>query len=267
MSTHNKFLQKRAADKSPGFFTNIAAQAKQVMDTAQDAKSLYQLLNGTGYDHTQIPYLQASARRLRDYQSGIAPQGYNPTRDMDTVQKLMNHDKFVANYNNMLKTDPENRVLNRFKQGYNNRHAFRYAAQNPEEFKKFQNFRGMGISDYLFGSTEDNYNLLRMANGPMGAFLSPEQRKKLRDNYGIMKLIWRIKKFFSEFGNWKNTPDPENYKYTPAPTNRPAGTAPATTPTTTTKPTTAATNMKQRVGSLAKDVKVASKQMGLPYVS
>lgn len=227
MLTHNKFLQKRAAGNSPGPLTNFFAGLGHAVHTAQDANSMYKLLDGTGYNSSQLQHLQAASGRLRNYQAGTAPRGYDPTGDMDTVQRLMNHDRFVSNYNNMMKTDPENRVLNRFKQGYNNRHAFRYAAQNPEEFKKFQNFRGMGISDYLFGSTEDNYNLLRMANGPMGSFLSPEQRKKLRDNYGIMKLIWRIKKFFSEFGNWKNTPDPEDYRHTPAPANRPVGAAPS----------------------------------------
>ncbi len=216
MSSLNKFLQKRAFNKLdkkqqvefgttllPGVFSEPGTNpVKAAGDAISGIKSVY-----------------GAKSRLDGFYAGTKPyDGYDPHRDVATLSNFVNNENLLKNWSRVSegwKTEPEGswkrRLYPQITSMFDKRHALAYAAKNKSDFNAMQKFRGMGIADYLFGSADDNYKLLRLANGPMGAFLTQAQRNKIRNNYGLMKLIWRIKKFFSEFGNWKYASDPEHY--------------------------------------------------------
>ena len=162
-------------------------------------------------------------KRLHRYNSGNwgsdpnDTKDYDPHKDITTLHNFINNPALRKNYNKVRQTwlnAPKGSYQRRIAQQLDNAigmgSALGYAANNKEAFNKFNSFRGMGVLDYLLDSADNNYKLLQYANGPMGsAFMSPEQIKKIKDNYGLMKFIWRFKKFFSDFGNWKYVDDPE----------------------------------------------------------
>lgn len=216
MYQYNKFLQKRANSRSA--VTQSPTQTPdaqqgwwgRVRDNMSKAKLAYDLFGATGMD-TASKFGDA-AGRLQAYENGTAKEGYDPLYDMQTVSNTLESKDFQNRYANWAK-DP----VNRQKKWYNQleylqgrRDALRYAVRNPKDFRYAQKFQGMGLMDYLLGSASDNYNVMRIASGPLGKFMKPQQRTQLRNNFGLMKMIWRIKKFFSEFGNWRNVRDPED---------------------------------------------------------
>lgn len=164
----------------------------------------------SGYTFNQVSNAMAAGNRLQAYQQGNHAKGYDPTEDMRNVSKFINNPKVQTNYNSWLPNNTNHPMAGTLRNVMAQRHAMQHAAKNPDAFKRFSQFRGMGLMDYLFGSAKDNYDLLRMANGPFGAFMNANQRNMMKNNYGLMKLIWRIKKFFSEFGNWKQQADPDD---------------------------------------------------------
>jgi hypothetical protein len=232
MQPYNKFLQKRAnnaygyqtpqqpqqpaAPPAPAAptqqpSTNNQGWFAQVKDRFDQAKLGFDLFGPWGLDRAQ--QFGDATTRLQSYQNGTAVKDYDPLQDMNTVSNIMESDEFQNNYTKWA-SNPANKSSKWYRQladlNNNKRHAFRYAVRNPKDFRDAQRFRGFGVMDYLFGSTADNYNMLRIANGPLAGLLSPEKRQQLRSNYGLMKMIWRIKKFFSEFGNWQDVRDPEH---------------------------------------------------------
>lgn len=219
----NKFLRKVAFDKLtdeerklvgvtllPGVFSNSNIATLPFISQHRDAAL------------TGINGVITARNNLHRYNAGLwgskagDAKDYDPHNDIVTLSNFVNNKRFRDNYNKVRTNwlaDPngsyKKRIAQQLDQIMGMGDALGYAANNKDAFNKFNSFRGMGIWDYLFDSADNNYKLLQMANGPMGRFMSPEQAERIRNNYGLLKGIWRFKKFFSEFGNWKPVDDPE----------------------------------------------------------
>lgn len=222
MLRHNKFLRKVAFDKLNDAERKLVG-AELLPGVFSNSNPLTIMLNRhRNAALTGINGVINARNNLHRYNAGLwgsqagDAREYDPHNDVVTLSNFVNNKRFRNNYNKVRTkwlADPDGsyrkRIAQQIDQIIGMGDALGYAATNKTDFNKFNSFRGMGIWDYLFDSADNNYKLLQMANGPMGRFMSPEQAKHIRNNYGLMKGIWRVKKFFSDFGNWKPVDDPE----------------------------------------------------------
>lgn len=223
---YNKFLQKRAAvepnntEHSQSLFGGMIETGKAMINKAKSMYDDAKMANDLFGNVEAAGKFRDAGSRLQTYQAGKAAEDYDPASDVSYVSSVVNDPGFQKRYTAWSKNNKNHKHYNNLANIYSKRYALAHAAKNPEDFKKLQKFRGLGLSDYLFGSVQDNYDFLRMMNGPMGAFANADQRKQLRNNYGWLELLWRIKKFFSEFGNWRPVTNPADYYKNPTNTIR-----------------------------------------------
>lgn len=240
---YNKFLRKRANSALDNLSKDDYMHAANIFGI--NAKKLLDK-EYIANQRQRIGNFYNAANRLKDYQAGNHADDYDPHQDMATVTNMWNSPGFADRVNKFTSAYPEHRWSGQFKSLGRNIGAMQSAIANPEHFKALNAARGMGLMDFLFDSYENNYKLMQAVNGPMGAWLNNDQRNMVRNNWGLMKLIWRIKKFFGEFGNWKYREDPENTTLRTTPI--PSGVVPKT-PQTTAQSTSTSTTGQQSVQS------------------
>lgn len=206
---YNKFLRKYAntaptPPKQPGFWDSVG----ESWDNFMVGKDLF------GWTSPKAAYdFKTAGDRLKAYQNGTAAKDYDPIPDMRYTGQVMSTPEFQKNYG-AWSSDPANKKHRRYNDLaniYAKRDAFNYAAKNPEHFKQALNYKGLGLTDFLFGSTQDNYNVLRLSKSPLRGLMNTDQLAQIDKNYWLMNMIWRVKKFFSEFGNWKDVKDPADF--------------------------------------------------------
>ena len=208
ITTQNKFLRKVAkADNQGSLFGRIKAGFA-------DANDFASLQQATGIDPRDLQAMQQAGRDIQNWQAGKAVPGYDPLKSFATITKVTSNPTFSKGYAEWSKT----RANHKWRPGLENalryHDAMTYAQTNPSEFKALQKSRGMTPMNFIFDSTDNNYRFMKALNSPMGIFLNDKQRSQVRNNFGLMELIWRIKKFFSEFGNWRYQADPsELYRF------------------------------------------------------
>lgn len=225
ITTQNKFLRKVAkANSRVSFFDRVKAASNQAKAGVEDIRDLVALQQATDVDPRDLQAMHRAGEDIQNWQAGKAAPGYNPLKSFETITKVTGNPKFSEGYAKWSKTRAGHKWRPGLDRALKYHNAMAYAQDNPLEFKALQQSRGMTPMNFIFDSADNNYRLMRALNSPLGIFLNDRQRSQARNNFGLMELIWRIKKFFSEFGNWRYQVDPsELYRFNiRRPTQRPS---------------------------------------------
>ena len=222
--TQNKFLRKlgnaptatnpqqqsSGAQAGGGVIGSIANGVKTLF--TMDPLDVYansETMKGSGLTGADFRNAFDASQRLDAYSRGENLADYDPYPDIKHVYKVTGNDKALNSYrSNRRYIQGLGLPVDKIDRALSLNPAMKYAIDNPAEFKRARHMRDMSSIDYLFDDYRNNERDMRIANGPLGAFFNKQQRNKVRSNFWLMELIWRIKKFFAEFGNWQPTDDP-----------------------------------------------------------